>query len=436
MAETLSPMSLQAAHLQQSQPSTVPVDPMKIQSGPHEQRGLFLDGFSPVNQNGSFEFDRVLKSGQVHKRTRKTKSWKPVSLVLRQNILSIYKDHDCTKLRHQINLSDLTAVARQRDPKGKAKHVFGLFSPERNYHIEAPNDKEAQAWVDLIRHEARIDRDDEENMVLMSPTVGKSPSTRFFRRSAPQSSSGSEPEALNVQKRTRNNQSANPVIMHSAAPMHSAARAPSHGLQSYSGNEQGSYSDFSDTGFFPPASGSTLSLPAQERALQEKERNAKADAIYQPSAPSQARPSPKRNTSTLSANHTANERVVNHGRLLLLKSHRGVRQWKSVWAVLRPKSLALYKNEEEYSALLVLDMHGVLDAVDIDPQSRTKVHCLQVITEERNYRFCASSEEDLAKWVGAFKSLLKKRRESEREREQARAAGKENQVSPEVVVGR
>jgi hypothetical protein len=34
---------------------------------------LSLDTFSPVNQNGSFEFDRVLKSGYVMKRTRKTK---------------------------------------------------------------------------------------------------------------------------------------------------------------------------------------------------------------------------------------------------------------------------------------------------------------------------------------------------------------------------
>src|ERR1700710_459513 len=34
---------------------------------------LNLDTFSPVNQNGSFEFDRVLKSGYVQKRTRKTK---------------------------------------------------------------------------------------------------------------------------------------------------------------------------------------------------------------------------------------------------------------------------------------------------------------------------------------------------------------------------
>ena len=34
---------------------------------------LSLGSFSPVNQNGSFEFDRVLKSGEVMKRTKKTK---------------------------------------------------------------------------------------------------------------------------------------------------------------------------------------------------------------------------------------------------------------------------------------------------------------------------------------------------------------------------
>jgi hypothetical protein len=34
---------------------------------------LAQDSFSPVNQNGSFEFDRVIKSGYVQKRTQKTK---------------------------------------------------------------------------------------------------------------------------------------------------------------------------------------------------------------------------------------------------------------------------------------------------------------------------------------------------------------------------
>ena len=65
-------------------------------------------------------------------------------LVLRPNCLSIYKDKDETKLRHQINLAEITAVARQRDSKKKMDHVFGIFSPARNYHLSTSTEKEAQ----------------------------------------------------------------------------------------------------------------------------------------------------------------------------------------------------------------------------------------------------------------------------------------------------
>lgn len=50
--------------------------PVPQQTKPLEARSrsrLAVDTFSPVNQNGSFEFDRVLKSGYVQKRTQKTK---------------------------------------------------------------------------------------------------------------------------------------------------------------------------------------------------------------------------------------------------------------------------------------------------------------------------------------------------------------------------
>jgi hypothetical protein len=35
---------------------------------------------------------------------------------------------------------------------------------------------------------------------------------------------------------------------------------------------------------------------------------------------------------------------------------------------------------------------------------------MQIITEERNWRFCAQDEDDLARWLGTLKSLLAKRR--------------------------
>lgn len=78
--------------------------------------------------------------------------------------------------------------------------------------------------------------------------------------------------------------------------------------------------------------------------------------------------------------------------------------------VLRPKALALYPNEEEYTPKLILPFSTILDVVEIDPVSRSKVACMQVVGEERNYRFCARDEEALARWLGALKSLLRKRR--------------------------
>ncbi len=122
-----------------------------------------------------------------------------------------------------------------------------------------------------------------------------------------------------------------------------------------------------------------------------------------------------RNTSQLSGFNVEQdpERVVWQGYLLVLKSIRGVRQWKDRWVVIRPRNVALYQNDDEYSPLLIIPISSVINAVEIDPISRTKTHCLQVITEEKSYKFCAHNEEGLDKSLGAFKSLLAKRKEAE-----------------------
>lgn len=349
---------------------------------------------SPVNQNGCFEFDRIIKAGPVLKRTRKTKQWKPIHIVLRPNCLSIYKDKAETKLRHQINLSEITAVARQKDSKKKTDHVFGIFSPARNYHLAAPTDRDAQDWVDLIRAEARIDQDDGD-MTLLSPiatkTFGNLNRTPPVRSNTFSSSSEAELASLPSSSLPRDTQ---PLPMHSA-------RRPSQALN-YSGNEHGSVSDLDFSDSAAPASSTSLPysksnprnpLPRNRNVSQTSNLNA---------PPSTAESDP--------------DRVVFHGWLYVLKSKGGVRQWKKVWVVLRPKCLAFYKNAEEYSANLIIPFESIIDAVDIDSMSRSKQYCMQVISEEKNFRFCANSENELAKWLGAFKSLLIRRREGEGKR--------------------
>jgi hypothetical protein len=354
-----------------------PIQPSRLESvKPYPQD---LSVMSPVNQNGSFEFDRVIKCGTVVKRTRKTKQWKPAYIVLRPEHLSIYRDKNETKLRHQIRLSDLTAVARQRDAKKKMAHVFAIFSPARNYHFAAHTEKEAQAWVHLIRTEARIDEGEEE-MSLMSP-VAKKTLTAFERAAKRETVGSSSSEA-----EPRPTSSVAPERMHNA-------RRTSHTLN-YSGNEYGSFSDFSDSGgpLHATFQSSVTSLPPPASQIPNTSQQSNVGAMPD------------------------NDRVIYHGWLWVLKSKRGVRQWKKVWVVLRPKTLGLYKNGQEYSANLILPFESIIDAVDIDAASRSKQHCMQVISEEKNLRFCAADEDTLAKWLGAFKSLLVKRREAEQQR--------------------
>lgn len=382
-------------------------------------------------------------------------------MVLRPNLLSIYRDRHEAKLRHQINLSELTAVARQKDPKHKEKHIFGLFSPSRNYHLEAPSYAEAQAWVELIRQSARMDEQEEE-MYLASPG-GASTAYQGFERSidAQLSSSAamaadyssSDMEALSGTSYPRSRDWA-------ATRPPGTANGSRLSTAEYSGVEHGSFSDFSDsaglstsaaarlsalsltpndgrpstsstrpppsnagsvygaTAVAPPVSSSTAPAPTRPTL---GARNPSQLSGFAPDNPARAAPAtnPPLATSippplTLATTATAAiddpERVIYQGSLQLLKSSRGVRRWQKVWMVLRQKGLALYKNEDEYAALLVLPVAALIDAVEVDPLSRSKTACMQVLSEERNFRFCAPDEEALARWLGAFKSLLARRK--------------------------
>lgn len=337
-----------------------------------------------------------------------TQAWKSIYLVLRPNNLSIYKDQNEDKLRHKIHLSDLTAVAFLKDPKQKRQNVFGLFSPSRNYHLEARSRKDAEEWVELIRKEARIEEEEEE-MFLGSPgTTAEQPS--FLQRKIRK-----ETEQKIIHDDRLGSSSPEPSDPISRIPTKSIPIAPNPRRISqtieYSGNEL-SHSEMSDSGMGPLSylSTSKTSIPSASD---------KSAAGPRPISSSASRPPLSAlSASQLSVNNSTDpslgdpDRIIFQDHLLYLKSTGGVRQWKSVWVVLRPRSLALYKTNAEYAPVLIISMSTVVDAVEIDALSKTKRNCLQVITEEKSYRFCARDEEGLDRCLGAFKSLLKRRRDN------------------------
>ncbi|KAI1425953.1 PH domain-containing protein [Xylaria sp. FL1777] len=362
---------------------------------------LTLSMVSPVNKNGSFESDRVLKSGYVQKRTQKTKVWKTVYLVLRPNALYIYKSDKESKLRHKLHLSDLSAVVSLKDPKQKRNHLFGLFSPARNYHFEAPTAKDAQEWIDLIRQDARIEEEEEE-MFLASPVVRRQ---SLAPASMLKSTDGTRDPRIPDHERYLSS-SPEPVDRPTSKSVRSVGRRLSH--NDYSGlsaNEVASQSDVSDVEGQRGHGASIESFTVPSTS---------ASGAQSGSHPKQAVMGGQ-NASQMSGLNVERDpdRIVWQGWLWFLKGKRGMRQWKNCWAVLRPRNLILYKNESEYTASFILALASIVNVVDIDPVSKTKVHCMQIITDEKSYRFCAHDEESLVHCLGTFKSLLAKRKELE-----------------------
>ncbi|KAK9470740.1 uncharacterized protein V1510DRAFT_422338 [Dipodascopsis tothii] len=97
-------------------------------------------------------------------------------------------------------------------------------------------------------------------------------------------------------------------------------------------------------------------------------------------------------------------KVLHSGYLLRLV--RRYSQWRRKWVVLRSKNLVLYKSEKEYQPLKVIPLDDIVDVMEIDPLSRSKRHCLQLITPEKRLRFCAASDEDLTAWLVALKAAI------------------------------
>lgn len=320
--------------------------------------------------------------------------------MLRPNTLSIYKSDKEDKLRHKIYLSDLTAVIQLKDPKKKRDNVFGLFSPAKNFHFQAPSLKDAQEWVELIRNDARIEEEEEE-MFLASPAVQRRSFLGFTAQEGPSGHQLADRDRL-MSSSPEPHDTPMPVVVRSPT-LTSPNRRPSHFDSSgMSGGELASHSDFSDA--------ERLGASIESLSLQQP--------------PADRPPLGLRNVSQTSGINIEQDpdRVIWQGRLLFLRSKRGVRHWKNMWAVLRPRNLILYKDETEYSARFIIPLSSVVNVMDIDPVSRTKTHCLQVITDEKCYRFCAHDEETLVQCLGAFKSLLAKRKELEAKAAAAAAA--------------
>lgn len=263
-------------------------------------------------------------------------SWKAVYIVLRPNLLSVYKDSDESRLRIQINLSDLTAVVLRKDRKGRQERagMFGLYSPSKNYYFDAGSQAGAQEWIQAIRGETRIDEQNQHvagmvgvasqitpalpqpiisprSPLILSPTIGYDLS--------------SSPETM-PDWRTRQQSLSRPIPI----PIRQASQPHGFSSHDYASQSDGSIvfgsarSSISQT-FSPGSHPGVVALNAI--AMEEITKAQKGHV-------------------TPATTFAENDRVIWHGFMYCMRFQRGVRQWKKYWAVLRNKHLALYKGQE------------------------------------------------------------------------------------------
>ena len=199
----------------------------------------------------------------------------------------------------------------------------------------------------LIRKEARIEEEEEE-MLLASPGGNATGTYSGFERAMQQQN---EQRLHDERLGSSSPEPTDPIPMtpRTKALGLNIGRRTSHTIE-YSGNE---LSDMSETDITRVRGTSTVSIPEEPLAVK----------------PPGVRPMlGARNVSQLSGFNVEQdpERVVWQGYLLHLKTKGGVRQWKDLWVVLRPKNITVYKNESEYSPVLILSMSSVINAVEID----------------------------------------------------------------------
>ncbi|KAF9582168.1 hypothetical protein BGW38_000556 [Lunasporangiospora selenospora] len=109
-------------------------------------------------------------------------------------------------------------------------------------------------------------------------------------------------------------------------------------------------------------------------------------------------------------------KVVRQG--YLVKLGNTYKTWRKKWFVLRGDKLTYYKNSKEYQPLGIIPLSSIIDCLQIDPVSKSKLYCMRIVTLKRNFVCCAPDEDTLLQWLDALHvECTRAKREAKRQEE-------------------
>jgi RAC serine/threonine-protein kinase len=90
------------------------------------------------------------KTGWIVKEGGSNKTWHKRFVVLDARALSYYTKEDKKKLKGEVLIKDVQGTNFVGD-FGKHKNVFEIITPERVYHMKAPNADDSRSWSEFIK---------------------------------------------------------------------------------------------------------------------------------------------------------------------------------------------------------------------------------------------------------------------------------------------
>ncbi|CDR46744.1 CYFA0S25e01596g1_1 [Cyberlindnera fabianii] len=340
----------------------------------------------------------IVLSSWLYKRA-KSHSWQKRWCVLRRNQLAYYKDSKEYKASRVIPAQDILSFSEIPDSN---KWHFIVVTSYRVFHLRA-QDKEtylkwAQALDQVVRSNEQVEGRDRENSSLQHEVYDDDDDEDQV--------GDGEVETFSPTKR---------IITHDCDSI-------DHDLQNFhfSGTDDNFTSGgLSDTGSNPGRSPGALLNNHSSVSLgyfNEKEMIPTSIPEENEDLTSHHHDDDdhhhKRTVYFNSFSSTSPEHIIDSGYLYRLKKR--YKQWKKYYLTLTNHYLYFYKNSKDFENNKVyksINVDEIIDCVELDPLSRSRVFCMLIVTPKKRIRFCADSEDELTKWLVLLKTIVKTRKD-------------------------
>lgn len=336
--------------------------------------------------NSLFIFTNMDKSGWLNVRNKRkvsvpsawsqqsflSQSWKKQWVVLRAEALSVYKDEREYEPVRVIPAEEIMSVALLDDLN------FAVFTSSINHHFKSDSKTDSESWVAQLKE------------------VGK--------RAAE--------NVVDAQKRERAASKPHveiPIVVDTCFSPHSQLHSYSnHPHSPHLDTANHSHTEYSgDDVFSSQSEWDEDKSPLSKSPIGEFSQfyDLKPPRISTNSPPQSSGPSPTSPTPPSPSKSS----LIAEGPLLRLKKRYN--QWQRQYAVLTVDSLSFYKSQssanQHKKPIKTIPVDQLLDVVELDPLSKSKTFCMQLITPAKRIRFSLDSEIELTKWLVAIKSIAK-----------------------------